>query len=342
MTFLATLGLIAGVWLIAMATTSLAVTSAWLVARRLLARLHPEVRVRVAGGLAVAPLAVSTLSVAICLAPGLATLTGLTTDHCLTHAAHPHLCLVHATAELTATLAALFALGAGVTAILLLRGLVLAARGRKLLAHFGGLRPLPLAPGVARVQSERPFSFTIGWARPVARISSALCDALSPPQLAAVVAHEQAHVARRDPLRRLTAAVLSLVLPPAVRRGLLTELELACEQACDLAAARAVGDPLLVAEALLAAERRMAGEPAFASGNVTGVAESAIPIRVRSLLDADRGRGGQPERARSGRCHGSTRRTVLLGLAFAAVALWAAIPIHHAAEHLIELFQIGI
>ncbi|MGH0037880.1 MAG: M56 family metallopeptidase [Myxococcota bacterium] len=327
MTFLATLGLVAGLWLLALAACSLAVAAVWPLVRRGLPDRHPDLRSRRVAGLAMAPMLVSGAAVVLCLAPGLLGLVGWTTDHCLAHPDHPHLCLVHPTAELTATAALLLAAGIGALLLLAGHGARQVAGARRIGAPFAALCTTQLAPGVDRVVSERPFSFTSGLLRPVAYVSSALCEALSPEALAVVVAHERAHVRRRDPLRWIAAATLSLALPPAVRRELIGELELASEQACDEAAARAVGDRLRVAETLLAAERLMASADAGLRPAVAGLGGSAVPARVRSLLDAPRPR----PRNRAG--------TIALGL-LAALAL-AADPIHHGAEHLVEWLLLG-
>ena len=63
-------------------------------------------------------------------------------------------------------------------------------------------------------------AFTVGWFAPRVYIASELADTLSAPQLTAVLAHERAHVNRRDPLRLSTLRFLACTLfyLPAMRR----------------------------------------------------------------------------------------------------------------------------
>jgi len=153
-------------------------------------------------------------------------------------------------------------------------------------------------------------------------LSSALVEALPPSLLSAVVAHERAHLRRWDPWRRVIAMLLSAGHLPALRRTLLADLELACEQASDEEAAVAVGDRVTVAQALLAVAR-MAGSSAPPVGAVAFGA-SSVEARVDALL---------AEPVVEGRVF-----TEVVWLATATlVALAAASPGHHMVEHLIEL-----
>jgi Zn-dependent protease with chaperone function len=63
-------------------------------------------------------------------------------------------------------------------------------------------------------------AFTVGWFAPCVYIASELADSLSGPQLTAVLAHEGAHVSRRDPLRLSALRFLACTLfyLPAMRR----------------------------------------------------------------------------------------------------------------------------
>lgn len=94
-------------------------------------------------------------------------------------------------------------------------------------------------------------AFTAGFWRPNVYVSASLADALEPAQLESVLAHEAAHVARRDPLRlsllRFLACMLFYV--PALRRladDLADEAEI---DADDVAIRR--GSPLVLASAIL-------------------------------------------------------------------------------------------
>ncbi len=98
----------------------------------------------------------------------------------------------------------------------------------------------------------------------------------------AVLAHELAHVRRRDPLWRLAANVLCIVLPfqPFVRRVRRRLMELA-EFACDDEAIRVTGSRRALAEALARLAVLRWNEPACAPAFTGG--ESRLLRRVRRL-----------------------------------------------------------
>jgi Zn-dependent protease with chaperone function len=323
-------GIAAGLALAALAACLVAAASAVGIAvelpllRSAIARLRPASRARALFALAVAPALLPLAGVALGFLPSLAGAAGLHADHCVGHPDHPHLCLAHAAAPASPLLAAALGLvaagGAGAAGI----GLSALVRGRRFRARLaagvsGTLAPE--APDAALLASDAPLSFTAGFARPRIYVSRALCAALAPDDLAVVVAHERAHARRRDPLRLLVARSLSLAHLPPVRRALLHELALACELACDEEAARAVGDRLRVARALLAAERLLAGATPPAS-LALAFGGRALPARVAALL-------AEPA-APLPRGLGAAAAVTLA----AALAL-AADPVHHAIEHLL-------
>jgi len=121
-------------------------------------------------------------------------------------------------------------------------------------------------------------AFCAGLVRPKVYLTVAARDALTGPQLEAVIAHEAHHARRRDPLRvlLLTALADALFFMPALRR-LRRRYEELAELAADEAAVAAVGDPSPLAAALLR----------FAEGHAPGVVGIA-PDRVDHLL------GGAP------------------------------------------------
>jgi Zn-dependent protease with chaperone function len=109
-----------------------------------------------------------------------------------------------------------------------------AARLLRLLAAAG----TQVDDDVIVVDSSMPLSLAVGMFRPKIYLSSRLATALTPDVLSVVLEHERAHVRRRDALRKLAASVLSLGHLPWMRRRLLCDLSLACEQACDDEAAQ--------------------------------------------------------------------------------------------------------
>ncbi|MCI0437960.1 MAG: M56 family metallopeptidase, partial [Chloroflexi bacterium] len=116
-------------------------------------------------------------------------------------------------------------------------------------SHYDGQRDIQVMDCAA------PLALTAGLSRPEVYISSSLLASLPADMLEVIVAHERAHVRRRDGLIQFVAHLSSLLHCPWVRRRLLADLSLACEQACDQEAAREVGDPLRVAETLVALAR---------------------------------------------------------------------------------------
>jgi Zn-dependent protease with chaperone function len=113
-------------------------------------------------------------------------------------------------------------------------------------ATAAGVRPadLRVVPGLPNP------AFTVGWLRPRIYVSASLLDRLTPAELEALLAHEGAHVARRDPLRLSVLRFMALTLfwLPALRR--------LAEDIADEAEIRAddqagSGRPLALASALL-------------------------------------------------------------------------------------------
>jgi len=296
--------------------TSLASALAWPALRRGLRRSHPARRACWLSAFASAATWLPLLLLCLCLAPGFLALVGLTEDHCLRHADHAHLCFAHPRLALTVPLGVVLSAAVAVLVVGSLRGAQRLARWQRELAGLRLAGGLPLAAGARRIDSPRPFSLALGLWRPEIWISSALVEALPRAQLEIVLAHERAHVRRRDSLRRLVAAVLSLPHLPAVRRRVLLELALACEEACDEAAAR-LGDRLAVAETVLAVERLIAHATPHPS--LASFGDGSVARRVRSLLGPA---AAEPTPA----LHW------WLGSALAVGAAWLAHPLHHLTE----------
>ncbi|MBS1149842.1 MAG: peptidase BlaR1 [Myxococcaceae bacterium] len=242
--------------------------------------LSPNRRADLALLLSLAP-AVATLAVltATALPPVLSALGLGPADDCFSHDHHGHLCLVH----LGAPRPALAVLGAAALALFVFRALLLVG---KLLRASSDLAQLE---ALGQVQQSR---FPIVWlpggprlclAAGVLRrrilVSVSLAEQLEPAQLEAALAHERAHLQRRDPLVSILIQLGALGLLPFVARFLAGEHAALTEEACDQDAAHQVGEPALVAEALVkVAALASPSGPALAFGR--GVLES----RVRALL----------------------------------------------------------
>ncbi|HKP76153.1 MAG TPA: M56 family metallopeptidase [Longimicrobiaceae bacterium] len=140
-----------------------------------------------------------------------------------------------------------------------------------LAAEAAGLRP-----DRVRVLDGLPNpAFTVGWARPRVYLAAALADRLTPDQLTAVLAHERAHLERRDPLRisMLRFLTCTLFWIPALR-SLADDMADEAEVLADDAAA--AGRPLVLASAILALARWMDAAPGL---------EAAVGFNRRDLLE---------------------------------------------------------
>jgi len=174
-----------------------------------------------------------------------------------------------------ATVLALGVLGAAVLIV------TLGAAWRQVRAHRRVVRALPVAgrlsdhPAVCVIEATAPMAFCAGWLRPRIYVSRGALARLSDSELRAVLAHEQHHRARRDPLRLAVSRVLCQALfflpvlrPLHDRYGDVAELtaDAAALEANDGATA-----PLASAMLVFAATD---------SGGVVGIS----PDRVDSLL----------------------------------------------------------
>lgn len=321
----APLAAFAGLWLVVALLVPLAAAGLWPVLARHLRARSPETRARIAGLAAAAPLLVPTGVVLLCALPGwLGALTGAG-DHCTGHGAHPHFCPVHATLAMTAPLAAaLLAFGAvfALHASRALAACIALTREGRWLRHR---LERSLSPNVHVLGNEVPIALTRGLFAPEIWIAQRLLDALEPADRAVVLAHEQAHAARRDPARFLAADLASRLHLPRTRRAILGTLRLAAEQACDARAGEQVGDRLQVATTLLRVERLMQRRP-ITDAHAAALHGASLPARIEALVAAP---FPAPE------SQGSRLRLAWPWLA-AAGALVLARPIHHLAEHALE------
>jgi hypothetical protein len=274
---------VAGVALLA-AGALCAVAFRW--ARARMALLAPRARERALIAWVASPWVLAGLGTLGCFLPSLLDWLGGAPDHCGVHGGHHlHLCFHHAGALERSVAAG--ALGCLVALATLGAAVALAVWGWRYLRLVGGLEALSEADvdaGYLRVATRRPLALTLGLLRPQVFLSEGLEDAMPPEDLAAVVAHEEAHVVRRDGLRKLAVAALSLPFPPQTRTALLAEYAATCEESCDVRASEVVGEPARVARAILAAARLGEGwehpDPVLACRFAPGHVER----RVRALL----------------------------------------------------------
>lgn len=190
--------------------------------------------------------------------------------------------------------------------VLLLAGVVFAitdrARAwrniRRTLGILATRRPAPDTPiwdaarcaavpvDVIRVAEGLPNpAFTTGWFRPVIFVDARLQFELTPDQLAAVLAHEYAHVSRRDPARLTSLRALGCMLfwLPALRR-LADDVADDAEIAADNFAVR--GEPIVLASAILQLARWPTGA-AHDDGTTTQMdgGRSVVGFQRDAMLD---------------------------------------------------------
>lgn len=299
---------------------------AWPRLRPRLAAWSPAARARALRWTCAAPLAGAGILTGLCLLPSLLGLLWPRLDHCLEHPGHIHLCLIHPPSAFGGLLG-WAVLGAfwGVVAA----GAVAVARpalgaARSLAALWRAARYEP-AVGAHLITSSLPFCAVVGWVRQKIVLSTALADALPRGLLRVVLAHEAAHVRRRDSLWLLVASLVSVAHLPWLRRALLADLALAAELACDEDAAAAIGDRLGVAEAVVFVERLLS-DRTTGHGLAPAFGGSDVAVRVEALLEPGR---GAPTLAPS---------IVGAALIGAVLALTPSSTLHHWTETLLGLF----
>lgn len=153
---------------------------------------------------------------------------------------------------------------------------------RRFLGELSVLGSLPDDGRVVVFDDVRPQAFCAGYFKPCAYVSTAAVEVLGPGELRAVLAHENEHRERGDPLRLASARVLvhALFFLPALRRLVERYAELA-EMRADAAAVRASrGDPAPLASALLAFGDATAPGVGIAPGRVDHLIGEPIAAQI--------------------------------------------------------------
>lgn len=127
-----------------------------------------------------------------------------------------------------------------------------------------------------------PVPLVAGWLRPIVVVPASLMTGVSAGTIEALLAHELAHVRRHDYLVNLLqiAAESALFFHPAVW-WLSTRIRDEREHCCDEVAARAVGERITYARALVEVAGRLSGRRLVAASG------GSLLERVRRLTDAD-------------------------------------------------------
>jgi len=122
----------------------------------------------------------------------------------------------------------------------------------------------------------------IGWLRPLVLLPVSVLSGMPPGQIEALIAHELAHIRRRDYAINLlqTVAEALLFFHPAVW-WISHRIRQEREHCCDDAAVAVCGEPEVYAEALAALAASSLGSPALS----LGAAKNSLLSRVRRLID---------------------------------------------------------
>jgi Zn-dependent protease with chaperone function len=172
-----------------------------------------------------------------------------------------------------------------------------------------------------------PQAFVLGLWRPRIFVSRGLLRAMDPTALATILAHEHAHVRRRDPLRRLLASLVLAFHVPGIAGLIESWLARSHELAADAEAADVVGDAPRVAATLVRLARlRLTRAPAAA--HTAAIAGGELEARVADLLAP----GRRPDAPGLGMLIAGFCGILMLATAFAE-------PLHRAAEALIVLLR---
>ncbi|MBA2661172.1 MAG: M56 family metallopeptidase [Bradymonadaceae bacterium] len=274
--------------------------------------------------LAALPLLGAAVFVAGCLFPALAALWVPSMDHCLAHGqgGHLHLCPTHLPAHSSSWVGWLVLGLAGIVPVFYLTDLF-----RRLIATERLKSQLERASqreGVVRlIEASAVICFVVGVFRPVLFVSRALWEGLNESERGVLVAHELAHIARRDSLREVFARLLLAFHLPTSRARLLEDLSLTREQACDDQAAHVCGDRLAVAQLIVRIKRMALPSPSLsATLGAASISGASLDARIEHLLDP------QPD------AQPDLRLWWAIGLLLIAIFA-AAHFLHHDVEHLL-------
>lgn len=240
-------------------------------------------RARRARGLLYAPLWVPVLVLLGALLPGFVAEVTAVGDHCLQSATHHHhhLCPIH-----PPHLSTQYGLWI-VSALTALSVLAISIRSASLHLNqwrlgktlVGTSERSPLGEDVRLLDQREPIAVTIGFFRPVILLSVGLLSLVPETTLQIILAHERAHVQRRDTFWAHIDRQMLCLFPRSLRHTLQDELLLAREQACDVEVARLHG-AAHVAQALTRIARHRFLNPS--SG--LSIQDSSLTRRVLYLL----------------------------------------------------------
>jgi Zn-dependent protease with chaperone function len=153
------------------------------------------------------------------------------------------------------------------------------------------LQTLHLDQHTLLIACDIPVALCYGLLRPRLLVSAATLRELSSAEVEAVLRHEQVHLRRRDPLRRLLLRAMTDALPLPALRDMVDAVPLAQELAADRAVLKAVGPEALsgallkVGDALDSLQTPPMGSNTQDWWLAVG-AFSAIDVRIDQILGA--------------------------------------------------------
>ncbi len=290
--------------------------------RKRLSRLAPVAQARVYLFACLLPFAAALAVLTAALAPSF----GWISDH---HGllgevhSHPQLCFDHQVAGWPAVSLSVMALLLSLRFLFVLsRRLYALAVARRTRLNLNQASKAGSEPGVRVLPVPEAQAFVLGLFHPTLYVTEGLVSGDQSCHLPAVLAHEQAHLMRLDPLRRFVAGIgLSFHLP-YVASWLDRHHGRAQEMAADDAAARSIGSREGIASALVALAKARFQIPAMA----VAISEGDVEERVLQLMD-DANRRDWPTR----KTLGGLAATALLVVALGAQS------VHHKVESLLGL-----
>ncbi len=261
----------------------------------------------VSGGLALALVVPTALDVLFILP-----------DHCHAHDHGLHLCGVHGDVH-----APLLLLGAGLVPLVAGRSLVTAWRLWRGAVDLRALEALGTRSGaLVEVPGDAPLCLATGVLRPRVLLSTGLRAYLGNRAVEAALAHEHAHLRRRDPAALVFLEIAAAFGLPGSRVG--AAFRAAAEEAADAEAAAQVGG-VAVAESLVRMARFISERPGPLP--ISALALGAHPLERRvALLLAGPSAPGRPL---------GLVATGVIAVAAITLATIGAEPIHHVIEDLL-------
>tara|TARA_R110000824_G_scaffold399102_1_gene604025 strand:+ start:69201 stop:70208 length:1008 start_codon:yes stop_codon:yes gene_type:complete len=250
--------------------------------------LNPTLQARIVFLWSILPILTVFIILFLALLPSLFQITGISNDHCLGHIeGHLHFCLAHRNAPVNSLFvwipAIIFLAHLSYIALNFLVDICETVRFKNKLSSL-----IPESEkDIVVLDTNTPLALSCGLLKQTIYLSKGLLKCLTEEEKNIIIAHEKAHIWRRDALAKLFSRSLSLMHFPGTRSSLLNHLTLACEQSCDNAAAEKNGDNKKVAELLLKVERLYQGHFFTSSSLASSLLDqpsNLLPDRIQSLV----------------------------------------------------------